>query len=87
MSLLLIALLVFPLTAMSACEAELSYFATSVDLFTKVKKLHDINVKLFVLDRLTKEELDASILRVNKGADLVVKTQKLYKQCQHRDMI
>ena len=87
MKLLLIELLVFPLTVIAACETELSYFATSVDLFDKVKKIHDINKKLFALNRLTKKELDESLLRLEKGAGLVIKTQKLYKECQHRDMI
>ena len=87
MKLVLLILLIVPLTASAACEAELSYFATSVDLFDKVKKIHDINKKLFALDRLTKKELDASLLRLEKGASLVIKTQKLYKECQHRDMI
>jgi hypothetical protein len=76
-----------PMVAVAACEAELSYFATSVDLFTKVKKIHDINKKLFALDKLTKDELDISLVRLEKSANLVLKTQKLYKECQHKDMI
>jgi len=87
MKLLLVALLVFPLTAMAACEYELSYFVNSVDLFTKVKKLHDINKKLYTIDKLTKEELDVSLARLAKSAKLVVISQRLYKECQHKDMI
>ena len=87
MKLLLVLLMLFPLTAMSACETELEYFTTSVYIFDKVKKIHDINKKLFALDRLTKTELNASLVRLENSANLVVKTQKLYKECQHRDMI
>ena len=87
MKLLLISLLVFPLTSAATCETELSYFSTSVYVFDKVKKIYDIDKKLFALNRLTKAELDKSLVRLENSAGLVVKTEKLYKECQHKDMI
>ena len=87
MRLFLVALLIFPLTAIGACEIERTYYNNAVDLFVNIKKLHDINKKLFAVDKLSKKELDASLLRLEKGARLVIKSEKLYKECQHRDMI
>lgn len=87
MKLLLVALLIFPLTASAGCEIEKTYFNNAVNLFDNIKKLHDINKKLFVVDKLSKKELDASLLRLEKGARLVIKSEKLYKECQHRYMI
>ena len=87
MKLLLVILLIFPLHAMAFCEIEQTYYNNAVDLFVNIKKLHDINKKLFVMNKLTKKELDASLLRLEKGARLVIKSEKLYKECQHRDMI
>ena len=86
-SLILIGFLLFPIVSWANCENELSFFVTSVDLFTKVSKIHDINKRLFALDRLSKHELELSQARLVKGADLVVRSQRLYKECQHRDMI
>jgi hypothetical protein len=86
-SLILTSFLLFPIVSWANCENKLSFFVTSVDLFTKVSKLHDLNKKLFKLDRLSKQELELSQSRLVKGADLVVRSQRLYKQCQNKDMV
>jgi hypothetical protein len=72
MKLLLITLLMVPMVAVAACEAELSYFATSVDLFTKVKKIHDINKKLFGKESMNFLGLPYIVSKESKGDPIYI---------------
>lgn len=85
--LVLLLCLLFPLSSWAFCEAEQAYFTNALDLFANIQKLHEINKKLYASNRLTKQELDASLTRLEKGASLIIKSQKLYKECTMRDKV
>ena len=87
MRLLLIALLVFPLTAMAFCEREETLYANSVSLHVKTKELHETSKKLFEHKQLTVEQMKESFSLLKRTFDMVIKSQHLYYECKTRTMV
>jgi hypothetical protein len=87
MRLLLIALLVFPLTAMAFCEREETLYANSVSLHVKTKELHETSKRLFEQKKLTVAQMKESFTLLKRTFDMVVKSQHLYYECQSRTMV
>lgn len=87
MRLLLIALLVFPLTAMAFCEREETLYTNSVSLHVKVKGLHETSKRLFEQKQLSAAKLVESFSLLKRTFDMVIKSQHLYYECQSRTMV
>jgi len=87
MRLLLIALLVFPLTAMALCEREETLYANSVSLHVKTKELHETSKQLFEQKKLSVKEMVKSFSLLKRTFDMVIKSQHLYYECQSRTMV
>jgi hypothetical protein len=87
MKLLLVALLVFPLTAMAFCEREETLYANSVSLHVKTKELHETSKKLFEHKQLTVEQMKESFSLLKRTFDMVIKSQHLYYECKTRTMV
>jgi len=87
MRLLLIALLVFPLTAMAFCEREETLYANSVSLHVKTKELHETSKKLFEQKKLPAEKLVESFSLLRRTFDMVIKSQHLYYECKTRTLV
>jgi hypothetical protein len=87
MKLLLVALLVFPLTAMAFCEREETLYANSVSLHVKTKELHEASKRLFEQKKLSAEKLVESFSLLRRTFDMVIKSQHLYYECKTRTMV
>ena len=87
MRLLLIALLVFPLTALAFCEREETLYANSVSLHIKTKELHETSKKLVEQKKLPAEKLVESFSLLKRTFDMVIKSQHLYYECKTRTMV
>jgi hypothetical protein len=87
MKLLLVALLVFPLTAMAFCEREETLYANSVSLHVKTKELHETSKRLFEHKQLTVEQMKESFSLLKRTFDMVIKSQHLYYECKTRTMV
>ena len=87
MRLLLIALLVFPLTAMAFCEREETLYANSVSLHVKTKELHETSKRLFEQKKLSVEQMVKSFSLLRRTFDMVIKSQHLYYECKTRTMV
>ena len=87
MRLLLIALLVFPLTAMAFCEREETLYANSVTLHVKTKELHEASKRLFEQKKLSVKDMVKSFSLLRRTFDMVIKSQHLYYECQSRTMV
>ena len=87
MRLLLIALLVFPLTALAFCESEETLYANSVTLHVKTKELHETSKKLVEQKKLPAEKLVESFSLLKRTFDMVIKSQHLYYECKTRTMV
>jgi hypothetical protein len=87
MKYLLILVLLFPLTSTAACEREEKLLDTSIDLFVKLDKLHEINKRLFELNKLTQDDLNISLTRLTNSVKLMYQAKKIYYECQTRIMV
>ena len=87
MKLLLVALLVFPLTAMALCEREETLYANSINLHVKTNELHETSKRLFEQKKLTVAEMKESFALLKRTLDMVTKSQHLYYECKTRIMI
>ena len=87
MKLLLVALLVFPLTALAFCEREETLYANSVSLHVKTKELHETSKKLVEQKKLPAEKLVESFSLLKRTFDMVFKSHHLYYECKTRTMV